>query len=118
MSVRMGYKPCIDCKVQIKKRGARKRCPKCQLAHEIELDKAARLTKRKPARIVACNRCQGEFVARGSNHKTCDKCHQARARTYQPTRAKKEPVTALPLAALSGDKFARAVNAFLRATNG
>lgn len=118
MPIKIGYKLCIDCKTPIKKSGKRVRCEKCQLAHYLKLEEAKRAIRVKPKRIVSCDICQSEFVARSNNHKTCDNCHQARATTYQPTRVKQERISALPLASLQGDRFARAVTAYIQAANG
>lgn len=123
MPIKIGYKLCIDCKTPIEKKCGRKRCEKCQeiYANANALKWAER---RRRVRIATCIHCQAKFQARSSSHKICDQCHRSGRGTKKaqitqaPTRVVKERISALPLASLQGDRFARAVTAFIRAANG
>lgn len=121
MSIRIGYKLCCDCHIEIEKRASRKRCDKCQAAHSLMLQQK----RNTGPRIAQCIHCHQEFQARSSSHKVCDaapcKAKQygiGKVKTTIPTRAKAEIVSAQHLLSYSGDKFARRVNEYLRQING
>ena len=119
MPIRIGYKPCTDCGTEIKRCGSRKRCQKCQGAYEIVL-----ANRRLKIRIVPCKYCGNEFRAKSSKQNVCNAPLCRAKQDYRvplkatiPVRAREDRISARPLGAYSGDKFARKVTEWIR-TNG